>query len=284
MSFADCQKCKGVFNNGMVDVILQRLNDRFEDVRDEARIALGLIVKYGGLVAGMSPRSSFNIGVGAPAANMNICNRLYNIVWHDVPQFDPLFHGLQQNTSVEYVDYLYLLVLVLSHLRSRGLRLFALVIGINNYQQQRIMDLKWAVHDADAVNNFLQQDLGVPENHIINLRNSEAGSKNVVEAFHRLEADTRINSGDAIFIYYAGHGMMEPLDGLKAGGNNIQVIVPSDISFDRDAIALAVPINPLLNSLSREKGNNIVRSAVTFSNYQVQYTRLMNRCGLDCCP
>ncbi|KAB5591684.1 hypothetical protein CTheo_4892 [Ceratobasidium theobromae] len=141
------------------------------------------------------------------------------------------------------------------------IRLFALVIGINNYQTQR--KLKGAVSDADAFATYLLQDLQVPEGRIMNLRDDRATRVEIIKAFKSLQTNTTIQYNDAIVIYYAGHGASIPAPvGWEAGKANIEALVPQDVGLD-DSCGSSIPpipdrtVSALLSDLARSKGDNI---------------------------
>ncbi|KAF8752389.1 Caspase domain [Rhizoctonia solani] len=111
-------------------------------------------------------------------------------------------------------------------------KLYALVIGINNYKH--ITPLDGAASDADEIFKFLTFDLKVPPNHIINLRNEQASRVNIIQGFRSLVHDPRIKNGDPILIFYAGHGgSYQPSRQQKRlyGAGKIQVIFPQDYKF-----------------------------------------------------
>jgi hypothetical protein len=143
--------------------------------------------------------------------------------------------------------------------------LYALIIGINAYSN--IKPLTGAVADANAIEEFLATDLKVPLTHIINLRDNSASRAGIINAIRGLRNDRRIQEGDPILIYYAGHG------GLKKsskewrrayGSDEIQVIFPCDYNTElpgSKGLVNCIPdrtIGVLLNELAAAKGDNIV--------------------------
>ncbi|CCM00513.1 uncharacterized protein FIBRA_02547 [Fibroporia radiculosa] len=142
-------------------------------------------------------------------------------------------------------------------------RLFALIIGINNYKYPGVHNLLGAVPDADAVRDYLQEQLGVPNSQIINLRDSQATRAAILHEINALMNDKRIQKGDPILIYYSGHGAsaLAPPN-WEAGGSHIQLLVPHDQScIDRSGRqVLGIPdrtLGVLLARLAHEKGDNI---------------------------
>ncbi|CCM00515.1 uncharacterized protein FIBRA_02549 [Fibroporia radiculosa] len=139
-------------------------------------------------------------------------------------------------------------------------RLFALVIGINNYAA--VSKLRGAVLDADAVKDYLEKYLNVPGDQIRNLRDKEATRSAIIQAFRDIRNDARIKSGDPILIYFAGHGSeLPPPPGWEADGlgSKIQFIVPQDYSPRVNEVQ-GIPdrtVGALIEEIAREKGDNI---------------------------
>ncbi|CAE6493584.1 unnamed protein product [Rhizoctonia solani] len=142
--------------------------------------------------------------------------------------------------------------------------LYALIIGINTYPN--ITPLRGAANDADEMFKFLTSDLGVPLDHIINLRNESASRANIIKSFRDLQNDPRIEKGDPILIYYAGHGgSHQPSNRMKQayGSSKIQVIFPHDYKILPPGATEPIncipdkTVSALLHDLSKEKGDNL---------------------------
>lgn len=151
-------------------------------------------------------------------------------------------------------------------------KLYALTIGINTYPS--LGHLEGAAGDADEMAKFLTQDLKVPSDHIVNLRNESATRSEIIKAIQGLQGDQRIERGDPILIYYAGHGGLTKASSeweAKTGSNEIQVIFPWDynmIGQNSKEKVQCIPdrtIHALLNDLAEAKGNNIVSGEQPFS-------------------
>jgi len=87
----------------------------------------------------------------------------------------------------------------------------ALVIGIDRYPGLIGRDLRGCNHDADLMQSILVERFGFPAEHILSLRDAEGTRDRVLEAFAALV--DRVEPGDAVVVYYAGHGsrMRDPL-------------------------------------------------------------------------
>ncbi|KAF8879208.1 caspase domain-containing protein [Gymnopilus junonius] len=142
-------------------------------------------------------------------------------------------------------------------------RLFALIIGINTYKCPSFRALRGAEPDALAFKDYFERWLGVPTDHIALLLGREATRLNVIQGFKRLAKDHRIQPGDPIVIFFAGHGgEVLPRNGWEAGGkgSKIQMLVPYDCSSEAGQGVPAIPdhtIGALIGQISREKGDNI---------------------------
>jgi tetratricopeptide (TPR) repeat protein len=86
---------------------------------------------------------------------------------------------------------------------------YALIIGISEYKDPKIEDLKYAHRDADAFYNFLLSPAGgnTPPSNIKVLKNQDATVANIYVAKKWLE--TVAKKDDIVFFYYAGHGDVE---------------------------------------------------------------------------
>ncbi|KZP15819.1 hypothetical protein FIBSPDRAFT_912396 [Athelia psychrophila] len=139
--------------------------------------------------------------------------------------------------------------------------LHALVIGINKYAN--IKQLKGCVADADAVEEFLRNELKVPQSQITSLRDAKASRSAMVQAFRDLANHPDIKMDDPILIFFAGHGSeLAAPQGWEAGGldSKIQGLIPQDYDSRNLPLVHVIPdrtVGALINEMSRKKGNNI---------------------------
>lgn len=137
----------------------------------------------------------------------------------------------------------------------------ALIIGINTYKNQGISKLKGALADANAIKQYLLKTLKISESRIKMLTEENATRKNIVNAFMELEHDREINHGDAILIYYAGHGQqVKAPDGWATENvkNEIQSIVPHDFDGKGIHVIPDYTLGFLIYRISQRRGDNIV--------------------------
>jgi hypothetical protein len=125
-------------------------------------------------------------------------------------------------------------------------------------------NLKGCLADADAMVGYLQGALNVSSDRIVSLRDEKATKAAIVENLRAFAHDKRIQRGDPILIYFAGHGVSVPPPPEWPGGTNkIQMLVPWD--FDVNSAETTTQglydfeFATLLNQIACEKGDNIVR-------------------------
>ena len=85
----------------------------------------------------------------------------------------------------------------------------ALVIGIDDYRDKQIPDLRTAVRDARAVAALLRKRYGFTDVSL--LLDGQADGSGIQRALRSLVA--RSGTDDAVLIYYAGHGDLDRLTG-----------------------------------------------------------------------
>lgn len=180
-----------------------------------------------------------------------------------------------------------------SYSPSRVRQIFALLIGIDKYMHcddNIIKNLSGCNNDVDDVADFLRTTLHVPDSNITQLRDEGATFAGITEALEGLANDVRITKGDAIFVFYAGHGAeVWTLEGEKFGGKKVQLLAPHDFIIDQtrakpsakvsedgercDDIQfnvvknglLDINLGRLLDTIADVKGDNIVSPIVHFT-------------------
>ena len=138
------------------------------------------------------------------------------------------------------------------------LRIFALLIGIDNYAHETIQSLKGAVADAQSVKKLLHEKFGTPNDRIILLKDSSAKSADITNALKSLAVNPDIQACDPIIIFFAGHGtrLCVP-EQWSAGSRCIQALLPYDAFVGADPIADRTFGN-LVEDIASAKENNIV--------------------------
>lgn len=93
----------------------------------------------------------------------------------------------------------------------------AVVVGISDYQNPQIPDLRFADRDAAAFAEWLRSPAGgsVPESHLQVLLNSDATAGKIIAALGGLVTDCK--PGDQAVIYFSGHGDVERISKYQRG-------------------------------------------------------------------
>ncbi|KAJ3527936.1 hypothetical protein NMY22_g9598 [Coprinellus aureogranulatus] len=118
-----------------------------------------------------------------------------------------------------------------SHYAVNPTETYALVIGINEYAMPEFRNLKSACIDADNMDEFLRDTLGVPSQNVINLRDGQATRQDILGCFQELEKrsgryyeksteEANPALGPCIVIFFSGHG---------TGVNSVEALCPSDM-------------------------------------------------------
>jgi hypothetical protein len=99
-------------------------------------------------------------------------------------------------------------------------RKLALVIGINKYKDSNIPELMGSVPDARSVRQILDARMGYETTVLEN-----ASREQIVRAFNKLALEAE--ASDSVIVYYAGHGVLVPVDGVETG-----YWLPSDVDSE----------------------------------------------------
>jgi hypothetical protein len=147
-----------------------------------------------------------------------------------------------------------------------------LVIGVDEYATPGPDSLSGCVSDSRNVCHYLSTVLRVSKDNIKHLVNEKANRSAILEAFNtHLVRNHRINKGDAIIFYFAGHGGRQRApENWVAEQNMVEVLCPYDVKLG-DGIP-DYTLAGLLRHLQYEKGDNVVRLNL------IDEVCLMDRC------
>jgi peptidoglycan/xylan/chitin deacetylase (PgdA/CDA1 family)/uncharacterized caspase-like protein len=100
---------------------------------------------------------------------------------------------------------------------------WAVIIGVNDYQSWP--KLRYAVNDANAIEEKLVNHFGFQRDHITKLLNGDATRQRIVRVLGDELSDSRkVQREDRVFFFFAGHGATRTLE----DGRQIGFIVPVD--------------------------------------------------------
>jgi len=139
--------------------------------------------------------------------------------------------------------------------------IWAAVIGINNYKDSNIPDLKFAISDTKAMYNFFVNDLKLHRDNIFELYNEQATRKQVEELLGVIIRN-KAKPQDTVIIYYSGHGAPE-YDPTSADNDNVSKYL---LTFDADHKSLwatAIPMERMREIFYRLSAERIVFLADT---------------------
>jgi len=145
-------------------------------------------------------------------------------------------------------------------------RVFALIIGIDTYKSGSIWNLHSCVEDAKRIKRWLMEGLEVPRDQICVLLDSHATKQRIEDAFmEHLVNNSSIERGDALLIYFAGHGscLTAPRDWYHQHSrrDTVEVLCPYDhdtkSTEGRIAGISSRSFNAMIEDLATPKGNNI---------------------------
>jgi hypothetical protein len=155
--------------------------------------------------------------------------------------------------------------------------MFGLFIAVDEYESQAIPKLRGCKTDARSMMEILTRRFHVPSANFLFLADERATRSAIISGFQKhLIENSNIQRGDAIEIFYAGHGSQTDAPrGWIADNGRVETICPHDersIGNDGKEI-FGIPdrtIGGLLRNLATNKGDNIVRikpRSVLFCSY-----------------
>jgi len=112
----------------------------------------------------------------------------------------------------------------------------ALIIGISQYRDINIRDLKYSDADANELKSTLTLIGGYDQKNIILLTNAEATSQNIRNSFRRLNEICKKNNIKNVLIFYSGHGVLagkgNTADFRKIGISAREFLAPADADLN----------------------------------------------------
>ncbi|KAK0231792.1 hypothetical protein EDD85DRAFT_848685 [Armillaria nabsnona] len=149
-----------------------------------------------------------------------------------------------------------------------GSRFWAVLIGIDEYPHKR---LHGCVSDARSIQKYLNEDLGVPSDHILQCLlgdhetppTSRPTHANIISALYGLVDNPAITNGDNILVYFAGAGARyDAKEYFREGVNPIDAICPIDRGADSTYDISLREIDGVFSQISREKGATMMNTLI----------------------
>jgi hypothetical protein len=121
---------------------------------------------------------------------------------------------------------------------------------------------------------YVQHTFKVPDHQIIELLNEKASRENIIAGFRALAnndfQELKINRGDPILIYYAGHGDLIIAPEEWSSGrrdNKIQSIVPQDFCEGKVDVIPDRTIGSLIDTIAKIHDDNIVSQKLSLTSF-----------------
>jgi len=138
---------------------------------------------------------------------------------------------------------------------------WVVAIGINDYQDNRIGDLKFAEADARGFAAYMRDDFGVPADHVELLCGPDADRQNVVSTLGT-KLRSQAHPDDTVIIYYSGHGAPEQ-DPTSPDGDSLEkYLLPCDAD-PSDLFTSAVSMEQIAGIFGRLRAERVVFLADT---------------------
>ena len=129
----------------------------------------------------------------------------------------------------------------------------ALMIGINDYEDIEITDLRGAVNDVLILRNLLVEKYNFETDNIKTLVDSQATRKNILMALDHLVQVS--DSNDIVVVHFSGHGShVEDVDGDESDGLD-ETIIPYDGTFSGENDIVDDEIRKIAMDMSRRVKN-----------------------------
>jgi len=138
---------------------------------------------------------------------------------------------------------------------------WAAIIGINDYQNQGIPDLEYAVADAQAMYEYLQNHMNISPDHIFALYD-ESASKTEIEKILGDILPRKARPQDTVIIYYSGHGAPDH-DPSSPDGDNVSKYLLASDTDPESMWATVVPMERIRSIFSRIPSERVVFLADT---------------------
>jgi len=136
--------------------------------------------------------------------------------------------------------------------------MFALIVGIDIYKSNDVADLYGGVSDARAIESYLTDGLGVDKSRIRMLLNEEATRQGIINALVALRDNDDIEHGEAILIYYCGHGReTSVLNKWATDGTEKRIMIQTIIPQEGKEITNQTFVW-LIEDIMRKRGDNTV--------------------------
>ncbi len=118
-------------------------------------------------------------------------------------------------------------MLSLNRIHDTG-RLWVVVIGVGEYENQAIPDLAYVRQDGQSIYDYYRDALQVPAGQLLRLFDEQATQREILKLLGDTLRERATNPGDTVILYFAGHGMIERDSGSSDADGLEKYLVPWD--------------------------------------------------------
>jgi len=133
---------------------------------------------------------------------------------------------------------------------------WAVLIGIEEYQDSKVTRLNYSVDDVDALRNVLINHAGYKAENILVLKNDEATASSVRSTLGTW-LPRQVKDEDMVLIYFSGHGGAEPSIRGDVKDGTEKYMMLSDSKAD-DMYGSAIPMSELARIFGRIRADKLL--------------------------
>ncbi len=138
---------------------------------------------------------------------------------------------------------------------------WAVVVGINSFEDRRVPSLRFGERDAQAFGEVLVDRCGFDRSRVKVLLGSQAALRNVRSSLGTFLA-RNVGKDDLVVVFFSGHGAPEPDLSGKSPDGCIKYLIPYDVNKD-DLFATAIPMSEIATYFERIEARRIIFFADT---------------------
>jgi Caspase domain len=131
------------------------------------------------------------------------------------------------------------------------MKTYALLVGLNQYQDKGILTLGGCVNDINRFEQYLLSNLKVPQAQILKLLDDQAPKAKIIEGFQTHFANAK--SDDVCIFYFAGHGVRQeanPVFKSDSLNDTLECMTCYDTKFDGTGLIADKEQRWLINQLA----------------------------------
>lgn len=133
---------------------------------------------------------------------------------------------------------------------------WAVLIGVETYQDPKIPALRFSVDDVDALRKVLVERAGYAASNVIVVKEADATIENV-RSLLGTQLPRMAGPNDLVLIYFSGHGAAEPSPTGQSDDGTEKYLLMADSRAD-DLYSTALPVSELARIFGRIKADKLM--------------------------